>query len=287
VTSTGRIHAAPLTLRAAGLTLVELLVAMVIGMVVVLLSISAYLTMSRTAVAQDESSRIEQNGRLALEQVARVIRMAGYRDWNESRAVPPGAGAASISGTDGVGATGYDTLVVRYYGSAPAATGGTADTVLDCVGAGVGAAVQIQSTITAADAAPGRLTCSPRAGAGAETLATNIEQVQFLYGIHRNDLHAANPDEAEVIDGFVPASAVTDWSAIAVVAVRVAIVVSGSPGSAIGAPDSQTYRLFGDAYANAADAGATYTPPAALRDRARRVFTQTVRLRNFAGVSAI
>ncbi|MEA9554996.1 PilW family protein [Xanthomonas nasturtii] len=64
--------------RSAGLSLIELMIAMVIGLVL-LLGIIQIFSASRTAAQLSEgASRVQENGRFALDYLARDIRMAGH-----------------------------------------------------------------------------------------------------------------------------------------------------------------------------------------------------------------
>ena len=60
-----------------GLTLLELLVAITLGLAVVTGTIQIYLGTSQTYRVQEAQSRIQENGRFALERLNREIRMAG------------------------------------------------------------------------------------------------------------------------------------------------------------------------------------------------------------------
>ena len=61
-----------------GLTLVELLVAMVIGMIVSAGAYSVFFSTTRTARKQEQVSEIQQNLRVAMERITQDIRQAGF-----------------------------------------------------------------------------------------------------------------------------------------------------------------------------------------------------------------
>ncbi|KGP31306.1 hypothetical protein NY67_01610 [Xanthomonas citri pv. fuscans] len=64
--------------RNAGVSLIELMIAMVIGLVL-LLGVIQVFSASRTAAQLSEgASRAQENGRFALDYLARDIRMAGH-----------------------------------------------------------------------------------------------------------------------------------------------------------------------------------------------------------------
>lgn len=62
----------------AGVTLIELMVSLAIGMVIVLAVAMAYLAVRTTATATNAISRINEDGKLALDMLAREIQMAGF-----------------------------------------------------------------------------------------------------------------------------------------------------------------------------------------------------------------
>lgn len=64
--------------RQLGVTLVELLVSMAIGLVIALASTMAYLAVRNTANATDAVSRMNEDGKLALDMLSREIQMAGF-----------------------------------------------------------------------------------------------------------------------------------------------------------------------------------------------------------------
>ena len=64
----------------AGLTLVELMIAIVLGMLVVLAAIALLLSTKATYTHQDDATRLEDTGRYALEIVTRALRQAVDRD---------------------------------------------------------------------------------------------------------------------------------------------------------------------------------------------------------------
>jgi len=65
--------------RAEGFTLVELMVAMVLGLLVIGAVISVFLGTQSSSRTLDAMSRVQETGRLGLERVARDVREAGYR----------------------------------------------------------------------------------------------------------------------------------------------------------------------------------------------------------------
>ncbi|MCC7411008.1 MAG: PilW family protein [Gammaproteobacteria bacterium] len=64
--------------RARGFSIVEMMVAIVVGLILVAGAISMLVTSKRTYTIQDDLGRIQENARFALEYLARDLRMAGY-----------------------------------------------------------------------------------------------------------------------------------------------------------------------------------------------------------------
>ncbi len=144
-----------------GLTMIELLVAMVISMAIALAAVSA-LTMTRRGFSTvDASSQLRDNGRFAAELIQRLAAQSGYKDAQFSGAtaetvlapvagVPPnpvpnitGFNNALIDGTDPLNATlarttgdgGSDILILRYQGAETFPGSGVSDrSMIDCAG---------------------------------------------------------------------------------------------------------------------------------------------------------
>lgn len=62
----------------AGLTLIELLIAMAIGMIVSAGAYSVFFSTTRTAQKQEQASEMQQNLRVAMERITQDIRQAGF-----------------------------------------------------------------------------------------------------------------------------------------------------------------------------------------------------------------
>lgn len=122
--------------RARGLGLVELMIALAIGAVIMAAVGQVYIGARKTMRATEELSRIQENGRFALYEIAASVRMAGYRGCasaggTEVNIIADPAPAAAlldpdeaIDGSDSVPANttigaktvrqGTDTLVLRH-----------------------------------------------------------------------------------------------------------------------------------------------------------------------------
>ncbi|MSQ50455.1 MAG: prepilin-type N-terminal cleavage/methylation domain-containing protein [Betaproteobacteria bacterium] len=247
--------------RHAGFTLVELMVAMTLGLVIVLVVAQVFLSSKESFNAVEQLSRLQENARYGMSQMARVIRSAGYiTDPNTSRSTAFPALAPALAGTDGFsGAT--DEITVRFQGSgSPTADG----TVIDCVGNEiVGGSLSVNRYYIGTGANNrSALFCAntgsdvPVVGAAVE-LVPNVESMQVIFG--------------ETTDADTSANYYVPWGNVAtpdsVVAVRIALLFS-SDDFVRSSVDTGTYTLL-----------TTVVDPVNDR-RLRRVYTTTITLRN-------
>lgn len=164
--------------RQQGLTLIELLVAMVIGLVIVLAAVAS-LTVARTGfTAVDASSQLRDSGRFASDLIQRVGVQTGYRDvyaavrlGNQDKTLPskpasiggfnslllnttdPTIAGSSRSASDA--GFGSDVLILRYQAS-QLYTGSTTSTkatvadqsMIDCAGNAVATVVDPNAAFT-------------------------------------------------------------------------------------------------------------------------------------------
>jgi type IV pilus assembly protein PilW len=128
------------TASAAGFTLIELMIAMAIGMIVFASVATTFISQTRAYSAQEQINQMEQNARGALDIMSREIKMAGYKPNGGSvtgvvsytsssltiQADLNGDGSISTSGSDNEQITyTYDSTnkqIRRQIGSAAAAT---------------------------------------------------------------------------------------------------------------------------------------------------------------------
>ena len=128
------------TLNNGGYTLMELMVAMVIGMIVMASVATTFTTQPRAYSAQEQINQMEQHARGALDIMSRELKMAGYKPNGGSvtgvvsysttsltiQADLNADGAVSPSGSDNEQiAYAYDSAnkkITRQVGTAPAAT---------------------------------------------------------------------------------------------------------------------------------------------------------------------
>ncbi len=127
--------------RQRGVTLVELMIALVLAALVVLAATAMVVTSRTSYRTQDETTRLAESSRFALDLVNRMVRLTGYTNFGDDQSIPPfyagdpawliGAPAYdsyAMNGPDLVGAAnskpggtaGYnrsDSLTLRYFGA--------------------------------------------------------------------------------------------------------------------------------------------------------------------------
>ncbi|MCW8174508.1 PilW family protein [Verminephrobacter aporrectodeae] len=203
---------------AAGMTLIELLVAMALGLLITLAATAALLVARQGFTAVDAGSQLQDNGRFLRSIVQRLVAQAGYRDLrfisemaqksnagallapdvfglnNSSRASGNAwnQGTARTAGEVGYGS---DILVLRYQSSSRTADAAVSDrTMIDCAGVAATAAptaagdklLSIFHVGVGSDGEPA-LMCT-RLGTGStaydtQPLLSGVENLQLLYGV--------------------------------------------------------------------------------------------------------
>jgi type IV pilus assembly protein PilW len=162
--------------RQRGVTLVELMIALVLGALVVLAATAMVVSSRATYRTQDEGTRIAESARFGLELGNRLVRLAGFTNWGFNTTTPasytpdPAWTAApdayAVNGPNIVGAdnskpggaaglNGSDSLTLRFFGSNKAFPSTVADgNVLDCAGVPVpdGQASSTSATTTDSNA---------------------------------------------------------------------------------------------------------------------------------------
>jgi type IV pilus assembly protein PilW len=198
--------------RQAGLTLVELMIAITLGLLVIMAATALLLSAKSGYVAQDGEAQVQDAGRYALEIVGRAIRQATYENWDTMEA-PNLADAGSVAGIDGLDArrvshdsdgiatpltdsiiNGSDVLAVRFFGSGSGSGGD--GTMLNCAGFSVAAATSPEERgwsifyVASPSGVPG-LYCKYRGKKNetgqvnwtAQAIAHGVESFQVLYGV--------------------------------------------------------------------------------------------------------
>lgn len=234
-----------------GFTLVELMISMTLGLILLLIIGTAFVSSRQAFREQEDNARIQESGRFALEFIGRNIKQAGHVEVPFDGFKVTFEGTA-INGTNGA-AGAADTVTVQYDG----AIGDQ-----DCMGSGVAANTIVQNYFNL-DAANAELRCqgtsaivptAPGAPPAGAVLLENVEDLQILYGIDTTG--------EQSVDQYVAVPA--DWNQV--IAARVCVLVRSEKTNIV----SPGFYL---------DCNGTSVAIPADR-RLRRAFTATFNLRN-------
>ena len=286
-----------------GLTLIELMIAMALGMGVVLAAVALMQAARTTYLSVTDSAQVQENGRYALDLIARSVRQANYMPQDnplflrsDLMALEPGVygidnsrvsehstSLASLSSNPD--AQGSDLLLIRFFGSGP--KNQPDNDMLNCAGFTV-PGPNDTATLSGLEqergqsifyVAPDRtgepeLRCkylSRDGGWSAAAIVRGIESFQVLYGLRNN---------GGTIDYFNATHINERWRDV--VAVRVALLARGERNVRDGGAPV-VHRLFGAAYQNGHDIGAVVDEARLaprVQQRMRKLFQTTIWLRN-------
>ena len=275
--------------RQRGVTLIEVMVGLIIGMLVVLVALSSVLFTRSSARVMTDSAGLEQQATLVMTQIGQQIRQAGAIN-----GYPSGADPNQCTTTDGGCASVASGLInfdTRAFGGIPAnifgTTGGGPDTLVityarpndgslafNCIGQdgpGPGAPYTVTGTGQAqvvnefsVDTSKNNLMCGDTvssvtlagtrpSGNTNQPIASNVMDMRIRY------LQIAASGNVT----YMAANAVSDWSTVN--GLQVCLEMQGDP---TGAPDQK--------YTNCQGADTTSTD-----GRIHRIVKQTFSMRNF------
>lgn len=280
-----------------GLSLVELMISMVIGLILLGTLAYFYLGSQQLSRTHDDLSRMEESGRNAMEIIGKAVRQAGYRldvsqplyvAANNIGAIIGTDGGGPAPGTAGAAAAPSDTLTIRHDPVSMSVTniGKFKGTEAGCVGNAVESDNDVDPTTGATP--PNTivvaysfrinnlaLRCNSAAtnpAIGGTVVVDNIERMQITYGLRDATgaitayLPAVDPTAAVPAAGVASVATAAQFAQVA--AVTVSLLVRG-PSTSITANRSQTYTYNGE----------TVT---ATDGFLRQVYTSTFTLRNQA-----
>ena len=267
--------------RQTGLTLIELLISLVIGLFLLVGITSSYLSSKKNSIQRNEFSMLEDNGRLALEVLKSTIQHAGYSSTNGATITDKFMNDSVKSYTcrtvDGVGGVSVknealfssdstedgaesDSIGVAYYGDSILSTDCAGQTLpLGCQftpGANIEAS-RIYNAFYVDDNE--QLLCAGSRADTAQVIADGVENLQVLYGVDANGDNSA--------DRYVSHDDVNDlWGQV--VNVQIGVLVKSSK-QIKDVAESEVFTLL--------DKVITISPA----DRYQRaVFSTTITLRN-------
>ncbi|MEP5232655.1 MAG: PilW family protein [Alloalcanivorax sp.] len=238
-------------MRAAqkGFSLVELMVALVLGLIVTAAAIQLFITNQKTFVLQQTASQLQQDSQQVMRFMIRDLRKAGLiwdtvtatRDMGIQFSNWSGEIPASAEGTDN------DRLTLAYNGKS------------DCAGNTVTDWTEVATTYYVDD---GSLYCKGSLDTDVVVeLVPGVESFQVLYGIDTNNDGALGVSRY-VTQDQVPAD-------IPVVAVKIGLLLTRANNALPESDGTREFHILGE----------TLTEPA---DRAmRKALSTTVRLRNY------
>ena len=198
-----------------GMTLIEIMIAMGIGLFLIAGVVQLLVTTRQSYNVQDAVARIEENSRFSLGMLSENIRLAGYKKgaWESNSttfatANTLFAAGEYISGSEG-GISSSDQINIRFHGSVNN-SGNVDGRVIDCEGNGVGDTnVELSFSISGSD-----LICTVDGTTPPVVLAGNISNMQILYGEDTSD--------DDTVNKYVTASSVSNWNNI--ISVKIGLV---------------------------------------------------------------
>ena len=270
----------PLALAQAGLTLIELMVAMALGLLIALAAAAALLVSRQGFFAVDAGSQLRDNARYAQDIVQRVGVQAGFKNVfftsatnaprttephvfginNAKRSTSNGWDESSGWGTNDAGKN-SDILVLRAQTSTASAVSTASDgTMIDCLGVAPAAVptseydrfISILHVQASSDGEPALMCSREAAGGGfeAQPLVQGVESFQVLYGVDNVVANTAPTGTTDSVpDRYLRADQLTvtgDQEATydnwrRVRSLRIGLVLRSQPGSAI---DTTTQTLY-------------------------------------------
>jgi type IV pilus assembly protein PilW len=255
------------SLHVRGFTLVELMVAIAIGLF--LTTVIAHLFInSRTAYnTTDEVSRMQENMRFAYQVLVRTVHLTAYRSSPNTFATGEWGlftgPAIALEGTND-DVNGSDTLTVRYQGSG--ALGAPDGTIVDCSGAEITSNEIVTNLfyIRAGQNGGLALWCDRSVvGVGAVTQFEVVPDVQAMHILYGEDTDSPRDT---VADRYVPRAGVANMDSV--VSVRIALLFQTTNAGNRDDPDTRAYDLNGVAVGPFNDT------------RVRRLVTWNLNLRN-------
>jgi len=254
-----------------GFSLVELMIALTLGLIVLLAISSIYIGSQQTYRVQEDNARIQEAGRYALEVIGRSIRQAGANaEMNFNKTATElqcnVAGVCNaIGGVNGATVTDPDRLSVQFYAGSDELIAGLW-IARDCTGGQVALGVVVTNTF---DITGTNLRCTGSVG-GVQPLVENVEDLQVVYGIDTDISGSPNFRSADL---YVAAPTAAQWPNV--VTARVCVRIRSANNGLTTSPQT---------FLNCAGAVGTATGAAAFSTagdlRLHRSFVATYNLRN-------
>lgn len=262
-----------------GLTLIEIMVAMLVGAFLMAGVLQVFIVNKQTYRVQENLSRLQENGRFAMDYLNRYIRMAGTRSDNilsgdQSSEVSENFTGSNraVGGTYQTDLNQSDTLTVRFYADSYAQ-------MTDCLGNQTNLNLEKVMVVNqfSIKSDPNNknqptLYCDPEhrnAGANNLPIINNPLSQPILEGVENMRVYYCGDRGAGI--GCVLANQVqsSDWNRVK--SIRISLLMRSSENNLVQEPQPYQFDANGDGVEE------TVTP----NDRfLRRVFTTTIALRN-------
>lgn len=269
-----------------GLSLIELMVALVIGLVLMIGVLQVFLASRQTYATNEAMSRLQENGRFALDYISNSARHAGYT--NPRTRLEKGISIDSLAGSTCNNQSGFVDTDIKACSSDGG--GKNPDSIgfalqppevdgepRDCLGNKVASDQLIINhfEVIAAQPAtntPASLGCRvwnlttkdwANGDPNVYPLIEGIDSLQVLYGLDDAGGTTRSPSR------YVSADNVTNWKNV--LAVRIS-VLANSVSTLTPSPPNRNYVLLDTSPLNTADLGND--------NRARQIFSTTIQLKN-------
>jgi len=175
-----------------GLSLIELMIALVLGVFVVGALIALYINSKESYILTENMARLQESGRFAMSLVSRDLRWADYRQCVSNDLL-----STAVAGTNDAGLNSSDTITTVYQSNACAAAPATVTTVYSIQAGNSGAPALFRSIN----------------GGAAVELVEGIQDMQVLYG--------EDTDSDFIPNYYVAVGSVVDMAKV--VAVRITL----------------------------------------------------------------
>lgn len=229
-----------------GLTLVELMIALALGVLLTLAALQLFSTNQRGFQLQQALSTLQEDGQMAIRYITADIRNAGLDSEDNGTRRPVTVSTEAPLSIDG-GDAGNDELVIAYWGTT------------DCRGTPVAAPDIIRNRYFVNP--EGVLSCEGSLNAGNPVeLLPNVESFQVQYGV---DL---NKNSILEVNRYLNADQLNDESVITTI--RFSLLLSSTDNLPVKA-NTQDFYILNTQITSPSDS------------RIRRVFTTTVQIRNY------
>lgn len=250
--------------RQTGLSLIEMMVALLIASLLMLALVVVFLSGRSSFLTQEQMARMQENGRFAFKLLTRDLQNAGHRRevWDV-----PSLGFAFTANTVDGGGTAPDTVELQFESDRDCEGNYNSNTVnVPLPGGGTATRPRYDQKLVNFTVTGDTLVYSCSYGPANGTLVTQINNASVADGIENLQIQYGEDQTGNTsVNQWVDAG---DWTnAFDVVAVRVALMVR-TPETFTTEQDTQTFDLY----------GATTT--ASNDRRIRKMYAGEVNLRN-------